>query len=254
MMEAEARNTGLQADSFEPLWQQAARVIEHDIACGKLAAGGRLPSERQLLEQLSISRVTLRRALQSLGQSGVLVSSHGRGWYVAEAARQEFPKTLESFTETAARLGLVSSSQVIRAEEAPATLDEAEELSIAPGSPLFHLSRIRLLDDVPVAVDISYFPLQKGQQIHDLDFSNASLFTLLSEAGVEVARAEATVEARIADPQLAQQLKIGVGHPVLAMRQLVEDTSGRPILASTILYAGERYRLRTSFSRLTKGG
>lgn len=242
----------LDENSPEPLWQQAAKAITREIAAAKLSSGSRLPPERDLLTRLSISRVTLRKALHSLVSSGVLVSSHGRGWYVATEAHQEFPQTLESFSETAARLGLKPSSDILRAEEAPATLDEAEELSVAPGSPIFHLERIRRLDGVPVAIDVSYFPALRGQDMGAIDFTTASLFKLLMGAGFDLARADSTIEARAADTALARHLGIEVGMPILAMRQLIEDTAGRPLCSSTILYAGDRYRLRTSFSRIGK--
>ncbi|MDE1991381.1 MAG: GntR family transcriptional regulator [Rhizobiaceae bacterium] len=244
----------LQADSPEPLWQQAAKAITREITTGKLTSGSRLPPERDLIDRLSISRVTLRRALQSLVSSGVLVSSHGRGWYVATEGHQEFPQTLESFSETAARLGLTPSSEVLRAQEAPATLDEAEELSVAPGSKLFHLERIRKLDGVPVAVDTSYFPAMRELNLSAIDFSAASLFRIMSDAGIELVRADSTIEARGADWTLAKHLGIDVGMPILAMHQLIEDSAGRPLISSIIRYAGDRYRLRTSFSRTVKSG
>ena len=242
----------LQSDGPEPLWRQAADAILQEIASGKLASGARLPAERDLFTRMSISRVTLRRALQSLVEEGVLTPSHGRGWYVSAKVPKEFPNTLESFSETARRLGLTPSSDVLRAEQAPASLDEAEELSIAPGAALFHLERIRRLDQVPVAVDTSFFPVALVPDLSRIDFRNASLFGLLIDAGVDLARAETTIEAHDADPILARHLDIDVGKSTLVMRQLIVDTAGRPLLSSTIRYAGDRYRLRTSFSRTGK--
>ncbi|KFL32183.1 GntR family transcriptional regulator [Devosia riboflavina] len=250
----EGAATMLDADSPEPLWRQAAEVIRNQIASGKLAAGGRIPAERDLLEQLSISRVTLRRALQSLVEDGVLTSSHGRGWYVSADAPREFPNTLESFSETAARLGLIPSSDLLRAEIRPATLDEAEILSIAPGIALFHLDRIRRLDGVPVAVDTSYFPATLRSDFSGVDFRDSSLFQLLLEAGVDLSRGETTIEARAADAELAGHLGIEPGKPILAMQQLIVDAAGKPVLSSTVRYVGDRYRLRTSFSRSRKAG
>ncbi len=244
----------LQSDSPEPLWQQAAKAIAREISAGKLAPGSRLPPERNLIDRLAISRVTLRRALQSLVSSGVLVSSHGRGWYVAMEAHQEFPQTLESFSETAARLGLTASSDVLRAEEASATLDQAEELSIAPGSKLFHLVRIRKLDGVPVAIDASYFPALGELKLAMADFTTASLFRIMSDAGIELTRAESTIEAQGADAATAKHLGIETGMPILTMHQLIEDGTGKPLISSTIRYAGDRYRLRTSFNRISKAG
>ena len=134
----------------------------------------------------------------------------------------------------------------------PATLDEAEELSVAPGSPIFHLERIRRLNGVPVAVDVSYFPAIRDLDTSAIDFKTASLFSLLIDAGLDLARADSTIEARAADATLARHLGIETGMPVLAMKQLIEDGSGRPVCSSSITYAGDRYRLRTSFSRVGK--
>lgn len=244
----------LDQDSPDPLWRQAADLILHQISTGKIANGGRLPAERDLLAQLSISRVTLRRALQSLVEDGVLKPSHGRGWYVSAEVPKEFPNTLESFSETAARLGLVPSSDVLRASEAPATLDEAEELAIAPGAPLFHLERIRRLDGVPVAVDTSFFAATLKPDLTGVDFRTASLFELLLGNGVDLARGETTIEAQAADAALAQHLGVEPKTPILVMRQSIVDSGGRPLLSSTVRYVGDRYRLRTSFSRSRKPG
>lgn len=244
----------LDADSPDPLWRQAADLIRHQIETGRLASGGRIPAERDLLAQLSISRVTLRRALQTLVEEGVLTSSHGRGWYVSADAPKEFPNTLKSFSETAARLGLVPSSDVIRAEEAPASLDEAEELGIAPGAPVFHLDRIRRLDGVPVAVDTSFFAASIKPDFAGVDFRFASLFEQLLGHGIDLARGETTIEARAADEVLAHHLDIEPGKSILVMRQTIMDGASKPVLSSTVQYVGDRYRLRTSFSRSRKPG
>jgi DNA-binding GntR family transcriptional regulator len=237
------------ADSPNPLWMQAADAILADIADGVLVAGSRLPPERELCTRLSISRVTLRKALQRLVDDGVLESSHGRGWYVAAATHREWPNSLESFSETADRMGLVASSRILRSEIAPATIDEAEELSIAPGTPLFHLERVRMLNQVPIAMDQSRVPASLVPDFADVDFRHASLYEQLAAAGLDLLRADSTIEAREADAELARNLTIEPGKPVLVMRQVVVDRADRPIFASVIRYAGDRYRLRTYFAR-----
>lgn len=240
----------IRPDYPEPLWIQAATLIGDQIAEGALKAGARLPPERELCQQLGISRVTLRKALNQLVEAGVLNASHGRGWYVAKkAARREWPNTLESFSETAARMGLEPRSEVLCAEVVPATLDEAEELSIAPGTDLFRLERVRLLDQVPIALDLTRIGLVLAPGIVKADFSVASLYSTLAEAGIEPQRADSTMEAREADAAEAQHLRIAAGKPLLVMHQLAFDAADRPLFSSTIKYAGERYRLRTSFSR-----
>lgn len=241
-------------DYPEPLWIQAATLIQDQIQDGALRNGARLPPERQLCQQLNISRVTLRKALSHLVEEGVLNASHGRGWYVAKGpARREWPNTLESFSETADRMGLKAQSEVLRAETMPATIDEAEELSIAPGTDLFHLDRVRLLEAVPIALDSTEIPISILPEIARIDFRKGSLYRTLAMAGLEPVRADSTIEAREADTGEAEYLRLHVGKPLLVMRQLVFDGTDRPLFTTTLKYAGERYRLRTTFSRSQAG-
>jgi GntR family transcriptional regulator len=234
----------------EPLWIQTAALIRGEIEKGVLKRGARLTPERELCEQLGISRVTLRRALRQLVEEGVLSASHGRGWYITQAApKKEWPNRLESFSETAARMGLRTHSTVLRAESGTATLDEAEQLGIAPGTVLFRLERVRFLEGVAIAIDLTRVPLALVPRIDQVDFAARSLYSTLSEAGIEPMRADSTIEAAKADERTAGLLKIGVGDPLLVMWQLAVGARQEPLFVSIIQYAGERYRLRTSFAR-----
>jgi DNA-binding GntR family transcriptional regulator len=241
--------TLLQSDNPEPLWLRAAETIRDQVSEGALRPGSRLPPERDLCRRLEISRVTLRRALLQLVDDGVLRPSHGRGWYVASDERKDWPNSLESFSETAARMGLVATSVVLRAGTAMATLDEAETLGVAPGALLFHLERVRMLDEVPIAIDSSIVPADLAPGLAEVDFRSESLYTALGNAGLILANAETTIEAREADAAIAEHLRVGVGKPILVMHQTVLNPADRPLFASTISYVGDRYRLRTSFAR-----
>jgi DNA-binding GntR family transcriptional regulator len=242
---------GIRTDYPDQLWVQAADAIREQIVEGSMRPGSRLTPERELCQKLGISRVTLRKALQALVEDGVLTPSHGRGWYIAggPVGRNEWPNSLESFSETAKRMGLIASSRVLRTETSAATLDEAESLGIAPGTPLFRLGRVRLLDEVAIAIDLSLVPAAFLPDPSRYDFRVHSLYEALAEAGHDLANAETTIEAREATSEIAAQLNVVVGTPTLVMHQLVSGRAERPVLASTIQYAGDRYRLRTYFAR-----
>jgi GntR family transcriptional regulator len=241
--------TALAAEYPEPLWEQAKAALRDRIEAGEVKPGSRLPPERELCGLLGISRVTLRRALTALVEEGVLRSAHGRGWYVATSERKEWPNTLESFSETAHRMGLVPTSRVLRCAADAATLDEAEAFQIAPGTALYRVDRVRMLDGVPIAVDESLVPADVAVGFEQLDFTTRSLYDTITGLGFQPAQADTTIEARSADAALAGHLEIEPGTPVLEMRQIVRDRTGRPLLSSVIRYAGDRYRLRTSFLR-----
>lgn len=240
---------GLPSAYPEPLWAQARAALRARIESGEVAPGSRLPPERELCQMLAISRVTLRKALGTLVEEGVLRPAHGRGWYVTAPRRGDWPNTLESFSETAHRMGLTASSRVLRAELGPSTYDEAEVFQIAPGTPLYRIDRVRMLDEVPTAVDASLVPADIATGFDRVDFTARSLYDIITGLGFTLAQADTTVEARPADDELAAHLGVAPGTPVLDMRQVVRDPLQRPLLSSTIRYAGDRYRLRTSFSR-----
>lgn len=249
---------GIRTDYPEPLWIQAAISISEQVASGALLPGMRLAPERELCIQMGISRVTLRKALAKLVDDGLLRASHGRGWYVAEAASnatvKEWPNTLESFSETARRMGLAATSTVLRAEGSPANLDEAERLQIAPGTRLFRLERVRMLGGVAIALDDTQIPVTLVEGLAEVDFTTSSLYAELSARGVEPIRAEATIEAKEATVDEAGQLSLDAGKPLLVMRQIAFDGEQRPLFLSTIRYAGDRYRLKTFFARRNGSG
>lgn len=255
MAEQGVVDSPIRADHPEPLWVQAVNFITDEIASGRLVEGMRLPPERELCQQLGISRVTLRKALLQLVDDGVLASSHGRGWYVASAKEatpaKEWPNNLESFSETARRMGLTPSSVVLRADQGPASIDEGEALSIAPGTPVLRLSRIRLLEGVPIALDESIVPAALLSELDGVDFTRRSLYELLEASGAAPERADSTIEAVEADAAAAEALGIEPGKPLLVMHQVAHGGDGRAVSLSTIRYVGARYRLRTVFTRGT---
>lgn len=254
MTEGHEGASAIRADYPEPLWIQAVNLILAEIQDGTLKGGTRLPPERELCQQLGISRVTLRKALTKLVGDGVLRPTHGRGWYVVSSApAKEWPNSLESFTETARRMGLDATSNVLVAHERAASLDEAERLLIAPGTPIFHLTRVRFLGDVAIAVDETEIPAQAVPGIGEVDFATASLYEELAKRDIVPARADVTIEAKEADEELAELLDLEAGKPILVMQQLAVDRGERPLFASRITYAGDRYRLRTSFARGNSG-
>jgi GntR family transcriptional regulator len=233
----------------DPLWLQIAALIGAEVAGGVLTRGSRLPSERELCDRLGVSRVTLRRALAHLVEEGVLESSHGRGWYVTTGVLGEPPNVLRSFNQTAAARGLEATARVLASETAPATLDEAEALSIAPGTDVFHVRRVRLLGGAPIAVDLARVPLALAPDLPELDFATASLYEALEERGVLPTRADFSVEAAPASAEDAALLEVEPGHPLLVTDQITFDKNGQPIELATMAYRHDRYRFRASLRR-----
>jgi GntR family transcriptional regulator len=233
-------------DAKTPLHLEVRNAIAEDIAAGLTAPGDRLPSERDLCERLNVSRLTLRKALKALVDDGLLESAPGRGWFVAGGPISEPANVLLSFSDMARARGLTPSATVLSAEVRSARLDEAEVLTVAPGSDLFEIRRLRRLDGVAISIDHSRVPLTIAPGLPQTDFRVESLYSVLRDHGVEPTRAAAVVEAVPADAEQARFLEVNVGTPLLSLSQVTYAQDGRPIDMGDVTYRGDRYRFRAN--------
>lgn len=235
-------------NQVQPLYLFVAQALSDRIARGELAPGMQLLSERELCRQFGVSRVTVRRALGELRDRGLIEPDSARGWFVQAPSLGE-PNALMSFTEMAKSRGLSATSTVLRADVRTATIDEAEELRIAPGSELFDLERIRHLDGVAVAVEHSRLPLRMAPGLRGADLANASLYDTLRAASVIPAYAEYVLQAIAATARQASLLEVAEGAPLLMASAVTHDRNGRPIEISRSVFRGDRYRFRTTLFR-----
>jgi GntR family transcriptional regulator len=229
-----------------PLYRRVQEELTARLADGRLPRGAQLPTERELCDELAVSRVTVRKALAALREAGYLESFQGRGTFVAAPRVGEPPNALISFSQLAASGGLAATSTVLAQEVRPATIEEGERFRIAPGSPLFDLERRRLLDGLPVALARSVVPLAQAPRLPELDWSQASLFRELTAAGCPPVRSDCALEAQAADQRVAAELELAVAAPVLVAESSSYTLDDRLIELSRLVYRGDRYRFRAT--------
>jgi DNA-binding GntR family transcriptional regulator len=73
----------IEHDSAIPVYRQIAKLLEADIRSGTLERGARVPSENYLCQQYGVSRDTARKAIALLRDAGLIVTTPGKGSYVA---------------------------------------------------------------------------------------------------------------------------------------------------------------------------
>jgi DNA-binding GntR family transcriptional regulator len=238
----------------QPLHDKVREAIAAQIRSGAIPSGTRLQSERDLADQMGVSRVTVRRALDALAEDGLVRAARGSGRFVNDTALVEPPNALLSFTELGAQRGLEATSRVLRSHVRPATLEEAEVLGTAPGADLFELERLRMLDTVAVALDHARVPLALAPELPTIDFSEASLYAVLDAAGAGLARADYTTEAVAADAVRARELGIEAGDPLLLARTTSYDETDRVVELGETAYRCDRYRFRATLVRKRQPG
>ncbi len=123
------------------------------IEAGTLAPGARLPAERALAKEFSITRVTVRHALIRMEAEGLIFREVRRGWFVSPARVRYDPTADTSFTESIAEQGRVSGTIVLSQRQVAASQRESTHLDCAAGEPIFIINRLRKVDGRAVLVE-----------------------------------------------------------------------------------------------------
>jgi GntR family transcriptional regulator len=230
------------------LYEACAEALGRKIAAGALRPGQRLASERALAETLGFTRLTVRRALQELAARGVLEPDERRGWQVAGGPVSEPLNALMGFTQMARLRGVLASSRILSLEHREATLDESEALRIAAGAPLLELSRLRLLDDRPTAIERLRMPTSRVRWPPGFDFTG-SIYAALESQGIHPTRAEAFVEVVDASSAEAELLGVAPGRGLLCINCVTVREDGLAFSLETTKYHPDRYRFRAVLER-----
>jgi GntR family transcriptional regulator len=229
------------------------RRVEADIATGYLASGERLAAERALSERYQVARNTLRRALTELEHRGVLEVRGRSGWYVRPREVTETINRPQGLTEWAERHGLTASSRSCTGVVRPAYEGEARALGIPVGTHVFQLERVRLIDGIPLSLDVSVLAPRLAPLLSSIDFSTRSLYeTIRQLTHIEPTRSECLLRASRADQRVARLLEVDAGSPLLELSETVFDQYGAPYEFATLLNRGDRYAFRTTVT--ARGG
>src|SRR5689334_16765945 len=122
-----------------------------------LAVGQTIPSERQLTQELGVSRLTIRAALDDLVRDGYLDRRHGSGTYVTEPKIAQ-PLTLTSFSEDMRRRGMVPGSRTLELTVVSAGARLARRLHVSPEERIVRVQRLRLADGETMALEVLHVP------------------------------------------------------------------------------------------------
>lgn len=195
---------------------------------------GLIPSERNLSEQFKVSRPTIRKALTSLEQDGLITKNYGRG-YVINQNNTSHDKyvdhelsTFIGFFEDAEHQQKPTSSKVLQQSVEYADADIAQKLKLKKGDPIFVLSRVRYIKEKPICVAKSYIPLKFDGNLINQDFSKKSLFTALKENGLQLDKAKRTIEVVKVESPDYLYLNIAKNEPVLKFTSIGYTNEGIP--------------------------
>jgi len=221
--------------------QLLQRVAEHN-------ADAALPKERQLAEEFAVSRTTVRQALQSLTDDGLIYSIRGKGTFVSKSRISKGTK-LTSFTEDMRGRGMTPSSRVLAASEQPATVEVARALELEPESAVYFLERVRLADGFPMALEELYLPVQTFPRLLDLDLESSLYDVMADRYRVKVTSARQRITATSVTGRSAELLGVKSHSSALKVSRVGIDSRGRLVEHAISIYRADRYDFELSIQR-----
>ncbi|WP_345645230.1 GntR family transcriptional regulator [Streptomyces tremellae] len=222
-----------------PLYYQLAQQLEAAIERGRLAPGSLLGNEIELAGRLGLSRPTVRQAIQSLVDKGLLVRRRGVGTQVVHSQVKR-PLELSSLYDDLEAAGQRPATRVLRHTVRPATAEVAAALGVAEGADVLLLERLRYAHDEPMAYLRNHLPAGLVD-CASADLEATGLYRLMRAGGTTLHSARQSVGARRATGEEAVLLGEETGAPLLTMERVTFDDTGRAVEFGSHVYRASRY-------------
>lgn len=227
-------------ESPVPLYHQLAEQLTAAVDDGRLEPGDPFENEVALAQRLSISRPTVRRAIQEMVDQGLLVRRRGLGTTVANRKVHRKARLSSLFDDLQAE-GREPHTRVLSMET---RTDEraALALDLEPDAELLSIVRVRLAGDLPLALLHNWLPPAHSDITRE-DLEQEGLYALLRRRGVKPVVAQQSIGARMPSAKERRELDLGKGHPVLTMTRMAFDAAGAAIEFGDHAYRGEDYTI-----------
>lgn len=238
-------------DSAVPYYQQLKQGLTLAFQTQAVAAGVKLPSEREFCEHFGISRLTVRRALNDLTNAGWLFSHPGKGTFVRARKAEQGTYQLMGLSEDMKNKGHSVTSKIIRLGVVTGSRKTTTLMRLEPKAKVFVLERLRYLDGSPLAIERAFLNYRYCPEIAKYDLS-ASLYNVLGGVfGLKIGRAEQSYEALPAGSRQARLLGLKAHAPVLYSERVTFLDNDDVIEQGSAWYRGDRYKFHTTLLKNT---
>lgn len=230
---------------------QVSDAIRSLIISGSYPPQHQLKTEPELALDLGVSRGTLRRALSTLIDEGLLTQVHGRGTFVtAPLLEPAVAQKLSTLSEDFASQGIMLDTRVVSSGLDAPPRHVSSMLRVPATEKVFRLERVRNAESAPIALLHNYVRTDLAPGIDRFDFSATTLFGALeTQLGLAIGTSRRTFSAIAASSEIAEALAVDEGVPVLYLEQLTLDAGGSPLEYSDLWINSERLRVVTHLAR-----
>ncbi|QBY04546.1 GntR family transcriptional regulator [Thalassotalea sp. HSM 43] len=238
----------LKSDVPTPLYHQVYLFLKEKIHLGEIPFGEKMPTEHQLSEAFSVSRITAKRAMDELAEEGYISRRRGKGSHVIYKHRAEQLKApLSGLLENLKTLGQETEVRSITFQKAVPPLDIQERFGIGPDEELIQSVRVRMSDGQPFGYYVSW-TRDIGELYSEQSLYNSSRMEIFRKAGIQLDKVQQSVTATLSNMDTALVLEIPTGRPLLLLDRSMYDADGKLFDHLYAIYRPDKYQFDMEFS------
>jgi len=229
-----------------PYHYQIKQLLKKEIFAGHYEA--KIPSERELMERFSVSRTTIREAVNHLVQEGILKKVHGKGTFVTQSKTiEEWLHTLHSLTDTVKKMGLTPGSELLEIKK----IDERPKIfNKKINDSQMMIKRLRTANGNPIAIERHYVGVELGEQLKKYNLDEVTIYDVMeNELEVDMHEAEQSISCKRVEDEDAIPLEIEKGTNVLIVERIIRNPKGEVIEFYTSAVKPGMYEFRIKMNR-----
>lgn len=229
-----------------PLHVKISLILKDEIQNG--AYEGKIPGELELVEKFSVSRSTVRQAIENLVREGVLEKKHGIGTFITSRPVEEWLGSLSTFFDIVKSRGMEPSIKVLEQGFSDSPREVAEIMGVKR---LFYVHRLRLADNIPIVMEKQYYPHKIGKALAKFDLNNVSTYEILeTKLGEVLSDAQQLVTCTVPTDEEKKQLNLDPNCCcALLSERFVNNSDGDLVEYERSVYRSDMYAFRINLSR-----
>lgn len=224
-----------------PLYYQVMEDIKRQIKEGHFAVGTKLPTEQWLCKYYDVSRVTIRKALSELINSGIIRGQRGKGYYVSSPNINLSIVHMASLHKALTNSGILSTSRVLSIRTITAPSSMVRNTDILPTEKVIELHRIRYANGRPISDQVAYLVEKFCRDLPLEQLSTSSLYDMLQQHHINIGYSKQTFMAALPDDELRKNLQLEGDCALLSIHATVYNTDDKVIEYSINKYVPDRY-------------
>ncbi|WP_286228755.1 GntR family transcriptional regulator [Neobacillus mesonae] len=207
----------------------------------------KIPSERELMDAFKVSRSTVREAVSHLVRDGILEKVHGKGTFISLKPIQDWLGSLSSTTEIIKRMGMKPDAKLVT----HGIVKTSEDIKEVTGfDEAYYIKRIRYANDIPIAMEVQYYPVEIGEKLAQFDIEKGTLFDFLEEdLQIKFSEAEQIITSGQLTKEDAELMELPESINVLVTERLLMDQEGDLIEYYLAYFRSDMYSFRIKLSR-----